>query len=154
MDFKIWDIVRLTEDKILELCRWPLRLSEELILGVEVVDVENWWLYYKDYDGRFLAIWSSHVELVPEDLHFKYGEIVEVYSHADKLWEKRIFISKIPWNVWSPYACVNILTEDDYRKWKTFDVTLWENIRKLKNQLTRKEIAEKFEVNEDFTLVD
>lgn len=150
MKFKVWDKVRLTREAISHKLKESMSIKYSIVLWSTVDEVSADKMYLVNY------IWYSEedLELVPEEPEFEYGEEIEVFTYDNKLWKKKIFIYKIPWNVWCAYACVHWNNIDEYKKWYSFEVELWRTARKLKPQLTRKEIAEKFGVSEDFILVD
>lgn len=150
MKFKVWDKVRLTRETLLRMRHDWL----SLLWPSEFVVVKVYWdkVFYEDVD--LLYIRDGCLELVPEEPEFEYGEKIEVWDWSSDKWYKRIFIYKIPWKVWIAYACVSKHKEGDFKSWKTFEVDLRKTVRKLRPQLTRKEIAEKFWVSGDFILIE
>lgn len=100
--------------------------------------------------GDGLWIPEKHLELVPEEPEFEYGEMIEV-STDNEHWLKRMFVAKSSTGM---HVCVNYTCEHAFINGRPYTTNFYKYARKLKPQLTRKEIAEKFWVNEDFTLVD
>lgn len=149
MKFKVGDKVRLTREAMVDNAN--LRFSPEEILWWEVEAIE-------DYEWGYCFVWQYHtrlereLELVPEEPEFKYGEEVEATDGSE--WYRRIFITKLQGKIKNPYVCVGRNSDDLFKDWLEYAVGVYKGIRKLKPQLTRKEIAEKFWVIEDFTLVD
>ena len=152
MKFKVWDKVRLTREAIEESVRRNWCVNYSAVIGWEVIR--------SDEDQSFISTaWQGYpllnqdLELVPEEPEFEEGEMIEV-SDDWKEWERRIFLYYIP-NVPDKYLCVHKNYEGVYLQgWDRYYYQVWLYARKLKSQLTRKEIAEKFWVSEDFTLVD
>lgn len=148
MKFKVGDKVRLTREAIaIENKRYRPPHREAVL----------WWVINKIKGGKCYYWVDSYLEealeLVPEEPEFEEGEMIEV-SDDWKEWERRIFLYYIP-NVPDKYLCVHKNYEGVYLQgWDRYDYQAWLYARKLKPQLTRKEIAEKFWVSEDFTLID
>ena len=149
MKFKVWDKVRVTRE-------WLAKQADSsFVKSYEV----SWWTIKKIAgDGIYCPnkeYWyeEEYLELVPEESKFKRWETVEVYSDYSWKREKRIFICEIPWII-NPYVCVDILSSERFKKGEEVPVVHRKKIRKLKPTLTRKEVAEKFWVSEDFVLVN
>ena len=156
MKFKVGDMVRPTRDFLIswieEIDSWEIDWgSPEYVEGFQVIKIENNFVYYEDSEIGFYL--ESNLELVPEEPEFKYWEEIEV---GDDDWrrEKRIFLLKIPWNVIDPYVVVEWGSNERFQFGESYDVEVWRFARKPRSSLTRKEIAEKFWVSEDFVLVD
>ena len=156
MKFKVGDMVRPTRDFLIswieEIDSWEIDWGRpEYVEGFQVIKIENNFVYYEDSEIGFYL--ESNLELVPEEPEFKYWEEIEV---GDEDWrrEKRIFLLKIPWNVIDPYVVVEWGSNERFQFGGSYDVEVWRFARKPRSSLTRKEIAEKFGVAEDFVLVD
>lgn len=148
MQFKIGDKVRLTRD-----CLWA-----KILAGAKIDKQEMFWFSIEKMDNSVITspypnYHESVIELVPEEPEFKYWEEIEV---GDEDWRrrKRIFLLKIPWNVIDPYVVVERGSNERFQFGGSYDVEVWRYARKPRSSLTRKEIAEKFWVAEDFILVD
>lgn len=149
MKFKVWDKVRVTRE-------WLAKQADSsFVKSYEV----SWWtikkiawdaIYCPNNEYRYE---EEALELVPEEPEFKYWEEIEV---GDEDWRrrKRIFLLKIPWNVIDPYVVVEYGDNERFQLGESHDVEVWRYARKAPVQLTRKEVAEKFWVSEDFVLVD
>lgn len=140
MEVKVGDKFRLTREGIKKYLKSNWRINDKLLFWAVVDELDD----IKKVEDCF--------ELVPEEPEFEYGEEIEV-SHEGGIRVKRIFICKSPCSKF-PYLCVYGDGSDKFKKWDRFSVWWWRHARKLRPQLTRKEIAEKFWVSEDFTLVD
>lgn len=156
MKFKVGDMVRPTRDFLIswieEIDSWEIDWGRpEYVEGFQVIKIENNFVYYEDSEIGFYL--ESNLELVPEEPEFEYWEEIEV---GDEDWrrEKRIFLLKIPWNVIDPYVVVERGSNERFQFGESYDVEVWRFARKPRSSLTRKEIAEKFGVAEDFVLVD
>lgn len=151
MKFKVGDYVRPTRGVIISFAENNQLEDLEWIHGFEVVKIEEDKVFYWQEQDEFYH--KNLLELVPEESEFTYWEEIEV-SDDEELWGKRIFLTKIPWETGRNYICVDSGYEQKFVEGKDFLRTEWEFARKLKPQLTRKEIAEKFWVSEDFTLLN
>lgn len=149
MEFKAGDKVRVTREGL------ERQAENSFVKSYEI----SWWTIKKiagdaiycpnneyRYEGKYL-------ELVPEEPDFEYGEAIEVKIDEWFPWVERPFIYFAKWNAIHPYITANI-NKAQFDAWKKFDFQAFRYARKLKPQLTRKEIAEKFWVNEDFILID
>lgn len=148
MKFKVGDRVRLTRD-----CLWA-----KILAGAKIDKQEVFWFSIEKMDNSVITspypnYHESVIELVPEEPEFKYWEEIEV---GDEDWRrrKRIFLLKIPWNVIDPYVVVERGSNERFQFGESYDVEVWRYARKPRSSLTRKEIAEKFWVSENFVLVD
>ena len=149
MKFKVGDKVRVTRDGLSK------QAESSFIKSYEI----SWWVIKKIVGDNILCpnneYWyeEKYLELVPEEPEFEYWEEIEV---GDEDWrrEKRIFLLKIPWNVIDPYVVVERGSNERFQFGESYDVEVWRYARKPRSSLTRKEIAEKFWVSEDFVLVD
>lgn len=149
MKFKIWDEVRLTREAIAENPR--VDFEEYEISWWKIIRITDYW-HYVIWNSR--SDWSEEdLELIPKEPEFKRWEIVEVWSNAGTRRVKRIFLCEIAWAKY-PYICVDDNSQENFLNWKPFLWAEWSKIRKAKWKLTRKEIAEKFWVNEDFELIE
>lgn len=149
MKFKVGDKVRVTREALAQ------QADSSFVKSYEV----SWWKIKKIAGDAIYCpnkeYWyeEKHLELVPEEPEFKRGEIVEVFSIPSDTWFKRIFVCEIPWAAY-PYVCVDGVSSTMFREWKEFNITTRDKIRKIEQKLTRKEIAERFWVNEDFELIE
>lgn len=150
MQFKVGDKVRLTREAITYKLIEQRTIKHSIVLWGDITDIS-------DGDDMVMVdyVWYKveDLELVTEESEFKRWEIVEVWHNAEGRRIKRIFICEAVWAKY-PYICVDGSSEGKYLNWKPF---LWaerNKIRKFKHKLTRKEIAEKFWVKEDFELVE
>ncbi len=149
MKFKVWDKVRLTREAIADNAN--IRFSPEEILWWEVEAIE-------DHKWEYCFVWQapirleSELELVPEKPEFEYGEEIEVSDDGEE-WEKRVYLATVGAER-KLHICVSRASIERYKSWLVYNAYTWEYARKLKPQLTRKEIAEKFWVSENFILVD
>lgn len=152
MQFKVGDMVRLTREAIEESVRKNWCVNYWAVVGGEVIRTSE--------DQSFVnTAWQGYpllnqdLELVPEEPEFEYGENIEVKIGEWFPWVERPFIYFAKWNAIHPYITANI-NKAQFDAWKKFDFQTFRYARKLKPQLTRREIAEKFWVSEDFTLID
>ena len=153
MKFKVGDKVRLTREAIASKRNRNYRVFEFEVIWVEVRGIKDDLVAYKYKDRCYWNEYEANLELVPEEPEFEEGEMIEV-SDDWKEWERRIFLYCIP-NVPDKYLCVHKNYEGVYLQgWDRYDYQAWLYARKLRPQLTRKEIAEKFWVNEDFELIE
>ena len=148
MKFKVGDKVRVTREwlakqaessfvKSYEVSWWEIKK----IVGDDVYCPNNEYWYEEKY-----------LELVPEE-EFERWEIVEVWSAVDGEWFKTIFLWEITWAK-HPYICLATISKEKYLKWEPFVFVARDKIRKPRRSLTRKEIAEKFWIEENFEFVE
>lgn len=150
MRFKLGDKVRLKREQLAAQAKtWDLKEYE--ILGWKIDRIKGGDISWPN--DKYSWYDESCLELVPEESEFERWEMVEVYESKIGGRVKKIFICEIPWAQY-PYICVNECWEEDYLNWKPFWITTRDQIRKFKPRFTRKEIAEKLWVSEDFVLVD
>ena len=150
MKFKVGDMVRLTRKGIKEIYGIWTDHNPVLIQGWVIKKIEDNLL---SIDWTKKLIHKDHFEPIPEETGFEYWEEIEV---GDEDWrrEKRIFLLKIPWNVIDPHVVVEWGSNERFQFGESYDVEVWRFARKPCPSLSRKEIAEKFWVSEDFVLVD
>lgn len=148
MKFNIGDKVRLTREAISYKLREQHTIKYSIILWEKITDISEW-------DNMILVdyIWykTEYLELVPEEPEFDYWEEIEV-SHDKKERNKRIFLIKLA-DTFYPYTCVADGDECFYGTGEKCRTQTYKYARKLRPSLTRKEIAEKFWVSEDFELI-
>ena len=154
MKFNIGDKVRLTRKWIIRHLSWTnttvedwMELMEKLINWFEIkYRYENltYWL-----DDNY-NIKEEHLELVEDE--FSLGQQVEVSDGWEK-WIKLIYVKTVIHNWSNKYItaspCRWSCTKND-----SVYFNIRKYIRKIRDKLTRKEIAEKFGVNEDFIIED
>lgn len=148
MKFNIGDKVRLTREAISYKLREQHTIKYSIILWEKITDISEW-------DDMILVdyIWykTEYLELVPEEPEFEEWEEIEV-SHNKKERNKRIFLIKLA-DTFYPYTCVADGDECFYGTGEKYRTQTYKYARKLRPSLTRKEIAEKFWVSEDFVLI-
>jgi len=148
MKFNIGDKVRLTREAISYKLREQHTIKYSIILWKKITDISEW-------DDMILIdhIWykTEYLGLVPEEPEFEYWEEIEV-SHDKKERNKRIFLIKLV-DTFYPYICVADGDECFYGTGEKYSTETYKYARKLRPSLTRKEIAEKFWVSEDFELI-
>ncbi len=149
MKFKVGDKVRLTREAIAN-NESSGNIRKEFIIETEVESVTEGWLI-RVWGNSY---WSEeYLEHTPEGQEFGVWEKVEV-SINWRDWHIWMFVAKIQIVQKSIYitASTDQLEKMHYCKFAT--VWIRRYVRKIKPRLTRKEVAEKFWVNEDFILVD
>ena len=148
MKFNIGDKVRLTREAISYKLREQHTIKYSIILWEKITDISEW-------DDMILIdyIWykTEYLELVPEEFEFEEWEEIEV-SHDKEERNKRIFLIKLA-DTFYPYTCVAEGDECFYGTGEKYRTQTYKYARKLRPSLTRKEIAEKFWVSEDFELI-
>lgn len=148
MKFNVGDKVRLTREAISYKLREQHTIKYSIILWEKITDISEW-------DNMILVdhIWykTEYLELVPEEPEFDYWEEIEV-SHDKKERNKRIFLIKLV-DTFYPYTCVADGDECFYGTGEKYRTQTYKYARKRRPSLTRKEIAEKFGVDEDFELI-
>lgn len=153
MKFNIGDKVRLTRKWIIRHLSWTNTTVED---WMELMDkLINWFEIKYRYEN--LTYWlddnynikEEHLELVEEE--FSLGQQVEVSDDWEK-WIKLIYVKTAIHNWLNKYItaspCRWSCTKDD-----SVYFNIRKYIRKVKDKLTRKEIAEKFGIDEDFELI-
>lgn len=148
MKFKVWDKVRLTRELIYIKIKQGSPLDDLDINWFIITKIENGTIYRED--NKRYGQWE--LELVPEEPEFEYGEEIEVSDDGEE-WEKRIYLATVGVDR-KLHICVSRALVERYKSWLTYNAYTWEYARKLRPQLTRKEIAEKFWVSGDFILID
>ena len=147
MKFKVGDKVRVTRDGLSK------QAESSFVKSYEI----SWWVIKKIVGEDIYCpndeYWyeEKYLELVTEE-EFERWEMVEVWSYKEEKRVKRFFLCEAIWAKY-PYICVDIASEMKFKNWEEFQTGEWDKIRKI-SKLTRKEIAEKFGVAEDFVLVD
>ena len=100
-------------------------------------------------------IWykTEYLELVPEEPEFKYWEEIEVRDEIGGERKRVIFLCKTTANDTHQYITADI-SKKSFDNGARFNNNAWRFARKAPPKLSRKEIAEKFWVSENFVLVD
>lgn len=149
MKFKVGDIVRPTREYIINAVENNTIYDLEYINSFQVLEIKDDRIFYyiNEKDAFYKA---EHLELVPEEPEFEYGKIIEV-SNDNEHWLRRMFIAK---SNRGNYIGIDCSDPSSFVNGRNYSVGFYRYARKLRPQLTRKEIAEKFRVSEDFTLVD
>lgn len=150
MKFKVGDVVRLTRKGIKEIYGIWTNHNPVLIQG---------WVIEK-IDGNLISIdWAKklihkdHFELVPEEPEFEFGEEIEVRDEIGGERKRVIFLCKTTVNDTHQYITADI-SKKSFDNGAGFHNNSWRFARKAPPKLSRKEIAEKFWVSEDFILID
>lgn len=149
MKFKVWDKVRVTREGLTK------QADQSFVKSYEV----SWWTIKKIAGDKIYCpnneYWyeEKFLELIPEEPEFKEGELIETRDEQNPRL-RRTYLTTIKWKDKNFYLCVSEASLERYKLWLSYNVCAWPYARKLKSQLTRKEIAEKFWVSEDFTLID
>ena len=149
MKFKVWDKVRVTREGLAK------QAESSFVKSYEI----SWWTIEKIAGdaiycpNKEYCYDEKHLDLVPQEPEFKYWEEIEV---RDQIGEKRkrvIFLCKTTANDTHQYITADI-SKKSFDNGALFCNTSWRFARKAPVQLTRKEVADKFWVSEDFVLVE
>lgn len=147
MKFNIGDRVRLKREVLVDMAKKCLKLTSK---DEFVVSEIEWGLIWHVEDGVKIFRSEWRLELVEEE--FSLGQIVEVSGDWEE-WEKSTYVKTATDNWKNKYITVSACRWDCPET----DLVYFTNrkyIRKIKDKLKRKEIAEKFGVNEDFIIED
>ena len=148
MKFKVWDQVRVTREGLAK------QADSSFVKSYEV----SWWtikkiagdaIYCPNNEYRYE---EDALEFVPEESEFKLGNIIEV-SNDTECWRRAPFIAMSLEDREKKYIVAALLRWPQPAYDKVSFVS-YKYARKIKPRLTRKEIAEKFWVYEDFELVE
>lgn len=150
MKFKVGDPVRLTRKGIKEIYGVWTNHDPVLIQGWVIEKIEDNLL---SIDWTKKLIHKDHFELVPEEPEFEFGEEIEVRDEIGGERKRVIFLCKTTANDTHQYITADI-SKKSFDNGALFCNTSWRFARKAPPQLTRKEVAEKFWVSEDFILID
>ena len=88
---------------------------------------------------------------VPEETQFEYGEEIEVRNSKEGERVRVIFLCKTNGNDTKPYIVADI-SKKAFDNGISFSSSSWSLARKAPPKLSRKEIAEKFWIDEDFII--
>ena len=148
MQFKVGDKVRLTRD-----CLWA-----KILAGAKIDKQEVFWFSIEKMDNSVITspypnYHESVIELVPEEPEFKYWEEIEVRDEIGGERKRVIFLCKTTASDTHQYITADI-SKKSFDNGASFHNNSWRFARKAPPKLSRKEIAEKFWVSEDFVLVD
>ena len=149
MKFKVGDIVRIKREALNE-SNFTSIPRMELLIWTEIEDISGWWLV------RLLKncyLYESCIELVPLKPEFKFGEEIEVRDEIGAERKRVIFLCKTTANDTHQYITADI-SKKSFDNGARFHNNSWRFARKAPVQLTRKEVADKFWVSEDFVLVE
>ena len=149
MKFKVGDIVRIKREALNE-SNFTNIPRMELLIWTEIEDISGWWFV------RLLKncyLYESCIELVPPKPEFKYWEEIEVRDEIGAERKRVIFLCKTTANDTHQYITADI-SKKSFDNGARFRNNSWRFARKARPKLTRKEVAEKFWVSEDFVLVD
>lgn len=149
MKFKVGDIVRIKREALNE-SNFTNIPRMELLIWTEIEDISGWWFV------RLLKncyLYESCIELVPPKPEFEFGEEIEVRDEIGAERKRVIFLCKTTANDTHQYITADI-SKKSFDNGARFHNNAWRFARKARPQLSRKEIAEKFWVREDFVLVE
>lgn len=131
--FKVWDKVEVTHDfpDFSKAIEWVQYYITEVML--------DW--YYLWEEKWVFKLWMhvSEKYIIPYE-EYKEWEEVEV-NDGDWVWNKRIFITKLPWRARSKYITVIKWDEERFLSWKDFGVMQWRYIRKLQEKEEERKIV-------------
>ena len=148
MKFKVGDKVRVKREKLLFYVTSQRSMDDPTEFYVKKILDDR--VYYGEEAVAYHD--AESLELVPEEPEFKLWEKIEVRNEGDDKWRKAIFLFYLPESFGYRYLCVKGYSSTSFKIWGCFDVAQRECARKLKQTLTRKEVAEKFGIAEDFIL--
>ena len=149
MKFKVGDIVRIKREALNE-SNFTNIPRMELLIWTEIEDISGWWFV------RLLKncyLYESCIELVPPKPEFEFGEEIEVRDEIGGERKRVIFLCKTTANDTHQYITADI-SKKSFDNGASFHNNSWRFARKAPPKLSRKEIAEKFWVSEDFILID
>lgn len=149
MKFKVGDIVRIKREALNE-SNFTNIPRMELLIWTEIEDISGWWFV------RLLKncyLYESCIELVPPKPEFEFGEEIEVRDEIGAERKRVIFLCKTTSNDTHQYITADI-SKKSFDNGARFHNNAWRFARKAQPKLSRKEIAEKFWVSEDFVLVN
>ena len=149
MKFKVGDIVRIKREALNE-SNFTNIPRMELLIWTEIEDISGWWFV------RLLKncyLYESCIELVPPKPEFEFGEEIEVRDEIGAERKRVIFLCKTTANDTHQYITADI-SKKSFDNGARFHNNAWRFARKAQPKLSRKEIAEKFWVSEDFVLVN
>lgn len=152
MEFKVWDMVRPTREYFINLIEDSDVKHLEYPNWFQIIKIDGNKIYYDDEGFSFHR--ASDLELVPEEPEFEFWEIIEVRDDDHSRWSKVRFLFYLPEQFECRYLCVQTYDFDAFQAWDLLDPCQRKYARKPWPQLTRKEIAEKFWVAEDFELIE
>jgi len=148
MKFKVGDKVRVTR-------KWLAKQADSsFVKSYEV----SWWtikkiawdaIYCPNNEYRYE---EEALELVPEKSEFKFGDIIEV-SNDTNCWRRAPFVAMSLEDREKKYIVAALLRWPQPAYDKVSFVS-YKYARKIKPRLTRKEIAERFWVEEDFVFIE
>ena len=149
MKFKVGDKVRVTREGLEKQAKTSFVYSYEIswweikkIVGDDIYCPNNQYWYEEKY-----------LELVPEEPEFEFGEEIEVRDEIGAERKRVIFLCKTTANDTHQYITADI-SKKSFDNGARFHNNSWRFARKAPVQLTRKEVADKFWVSEDFVLVE
>ena len=149
MKFKVGDKVRVTREGLAK------QAESSFVKSYEV----SWWtikkiawdaIYCPNNEYRYE---EEALELVPEEPEFKYWEEIEVRDEIGAERKRVIFLCKTTANDTHQYIIADI-SKKSFDNGARFHNNAWRFARKARPQLSRKEIADKFWVSEDFELIE
>lgn len=151
MKFKLGDKVRLTRNAIEESVRKNWCVNYSAVVGGEVIRTDETRSFVNTNEKGYPLL-NQDLELVPEELEFSLGDIIEV-SNDTELWQRHTFID-VSVDGWERRYIVAALLRWPEPVYDKVIIYSYRYARKIKPRLARKEIAERFWVNKDFELVD
>lgn len=151
MKFKVGDKVRLTRNAIEESVRKNWCVNYSAVIGWEVIRTDETQSFVNTNEKGYPLL-NQDLEFIPEKSEFKFGDIIEV-SNDTECWRRAPFIAMSLEDREKKYIVAALLRWPQPAYDKVSFVS-YKYARKIKPRLTRKEIAERFWVNEDFELIE
>lgn len=152
MKFKVGDKVRLTRNAIEESARKNWCVNYSAVIGWEVIRTDETQSFISTDELGFPLL-NQDLELVPEEPEFEFGEEIEVRDEIGAERKRVIFLCKTTANDTHQYIIADI-SKKSFDNGARFHNNAWRFARKARPQLSRKEIADKFWVSEDFELIE
>lgn len=149
MKFKVGDKVRYKRSVIVDAYTSNDHLYNYALFAFNIVCVGNDQVQSEEW--HFFNI--KDLELVPEEPEFEFGEEIEVRDEIGGERKRVIFLCKTTENDTHQYITADI-SKKSFDNGARFHNNAWRFARKARPQLSRKKIAEKFWVSEDFILID
>lgn len=149
MKFNIGDKVRLKREEIVDLAKnWTKLTSKDEFVVSEIV----WELVWYTEDGVKIFWLEGRLELVERKDEDNEKLFKKVQVSNDKIhWRPLWYIWMNKNNEEYPYICARKIENNAlFIEWMLVDITHRKYMREDKEHLSRKEIAEKFGIDEDF----
>lgn len=149
MKFDIGNKVRLTRKTLIEIAKKWLKLTSK---DEFTISLREWEFVWHEEGGIKRLRLDRDLELVGRKDEDNETLFKKVQVSNDKIyWKSLLYIWMNKNNEDFPYVCAR-KPEDDvpFIEWMLMDVTRRKYIREDKEYLSRKEIAEKFGIDQDF----